>query len=108
MVLIAKNYLRFNENMFLKSRSFTVLDECERCNVQKNLIDLNIKDGNYINELFGKKPGDIQVKGVLDSKAEEKFQEEWSKLEQIWSSRGVHGVTFLHYMNTFKKDLMKK
>ena len=48
------------------------------------------------------------MKDVLDSNTEEEFEEEWSKFEQICSSRGVQGATFSHYMNTYKKDLMKK
>ena len=48
------------------------------------------------------------MKSVWDSYTEEEFEEVESKLQEIWSSRGVLGVTFSHYLRTYKEHLMEK
>ena len=53
-------------------------------------------------EIFGKKSGNIKIKGLLDCFEENEFVAEWKNLEEKWKMRRVEGYQFLKYLTELK------
>ena len=56
----------------------------------------------YMEEIFGKKSGNIKIKGLLDCFEENEFVAEWKNLEEKWKMRRVEGYQFLKYLFELK------
>lgn len=70
-------------------------------NIKKKLSELGCKNkSEYIREIFGKVSGDVKVKGLLDAKSDEEFENEFARLEKRWQERGAVGVQFRRYAVT--------
>eukprot|EP00112_Aurelia_sp_Birch-Aquarium-sp1_P024863 Seg8024.1 transcript_id=Seg8024.1/GoldUCD/mRNA.D3Y31 product="hypothetical protein" protein_id=Seg8024.1/GoldUCD/D3Y31 len=77
-------------------------------NIKKKLSQLGAKDSRtYIKEIFGKKCGDIKIKGLLDVATAEQFEQEWCEIERKWIERGAIGAKFHKYVAEHKTELMK-
>ena len=73
-------------------------------NVKRKLADLKLRfTKSYINEIFGKKSGDVKVKGLLDSEPQEEYESEWKRLEKIWLNREKRSDKFVSYLQKHKK-----
>ena len=79
-----------------------------RDNIEKKLSSLKVNEKRqYIEDIFGKKLGEVKIKGLLDVTNEVDFESEWNKLEEVWKQRGQKGCEFLKYMIDNKKEKMK-
>ena len=74
-------------------------------NVKSKLADLKLRfTKSYINEIFGKKSGNLKVKGLLDCESQEEYESGWKCLEKIWLNREKGSDKFVSYLRKHKKQ----
>ena len=56
-------------------------------------------------EILGRNVEYVKVQGLLDSFTENEFEEQWAKLENVWSSRVVQVSAFMVCVNSHAKTL---
>ena len=79
-----------------------------RDNVEVKLKNLGVKDKQqYMEEIYGKRCGNLKIKGLLDVVDDREFEEKWKTLEEKWKQRGNSGIAFLKYMQVYKKEKMR-
>ena len=76
-------------------------------NVLKKCSELFIDCNEYIDEIFGKKLGNIKIKGLMDCYDEQEFDTLYAILRGKWLLR-PNGAKFTTYMDTYKKNSIKK
>ena len=74
-------------------------------NVTRKLADLKLRfPKSYINEIFGEKSGNVEVKGLLDSESQEEYESEWKRLKKIWLNREKGSNKLVSYLRKHKKE----
>ncbi|XP_062568607.1 uncharacterized protein LOC134230774 [Saccostrea cucullata] len=79
-------------------------------NIERKLKDLGItksKAREYIDDIFGKRTGEVKIKGLVDCMSYEEFDHELQNLCAKWKSLHQNGNLFFKYFVEFKAELIK-